>query len=95
MAFVVLAGLVGRRYGIARAGAMLQVVLVLVGCGLAMNPYLVPPDRTIEGSAAPTITLKLMLGAVLAGSFVLFPSIFLLFRIFKLRPKELTRPPKA
>ena len=85
---VVLASLVTRRYAIARAGAMLQVVCVLAGCGLALDPYLVPPDRTIEGSAAPLVTLKLMLGALVAGAFVLFPSIYYLFRVFKTRRVE-------
>ena len=85
LAFIVLAALYFRRYSIARAGAMLQVILVLAGCGLAMDPYLIPPDRTIVGSAAPPVTLRLMLGALVAGSFILFPSIFFLFRIFKSR----------
>jgi cytochrome bd ubiquinol oxidase subunit II len=83
LAFVVLACLWYRWYRMARAGAMVQVVLVLVGCGLALNPYLVPPERTIENSAAPAITLKLMLGALSAGAFILFPSIFTLYLIFK------------
>ena len=92
MALVVLAALVSRRYAIARAGAMLQVALVLVGCGAALHPYLVPPDLTIEGSAAPPITLKLMLVALVAGGFVLFPSLLTLYRIFKSGP---SLPPKA
>ena len=87
LAMVVIACLVFRQYAVARVGAMLQVALVLVGCGFALNPYLVPPLRTIENSAAPAITLRLMLGALAAGTFVLFPSIFLLFRIFKTRPR--------
>ena len=89
MALVVLGSLATRHYAIARAGAMLQVVLVLAGCGLAMHPYLVPPDRTIENSAAPLITLRLLVIALGAGAFVLFPSIFTLYWIFKSGPRNL------
>ena len=66
---------------------MIQVVLILVGCGLAFDPYLVPPYQTIESAAAPALTLKLMLVALAAGSLVLFPSIVILFVIFKRRAK--------
>jgi cytochrome bd ubiquinol oxidase subunit II len=94
LALVVLACLATRRFALARAGAMIQVVLVLVGCGVALNPYLVPPLRTIENSAAPDVTLRLMLGALAAGSLVLFPSIFLLFRIFKTRTRPKVERPE-
>jgi len=87
LALAVLGCLGWRKYALARVGAMLQVVLVIVGCGLALNPYLVPPLRTIENSAAPTITLRLMLGALASGSLILFPSLYLLFRVFKIRPR--------
>lgn len=83
MAVLVLVSLYFRRFAIARAGAMIQVALVIVGCGLALNPYLVPPSQTIENSAAPAITLKLLLGILALGSLVLFPSIITLFVIFK------------
>ena len=89
----VLACLIGRRYALARVGAMVQVVLVLVGCGLALDPYLVPPLRTIENSAAPTITLELMLGALGVGGLILFPSIFLLFWVFKAGQGHPTKKP--
>ena len=88
LALVVLACLIFRRFALARAGAMLQVVLVLVGCGLALNPFLVPYGRTIENSAAPDVTLRLMLGALAAGALVLFPSIFILYWTFKTKPRR-------
>ncbi len=72
---------------------MIQVVLVLVGCGLALDPFLVPPDRTIENSAAPAITLRLMLGALAAGTVLLFPSLYVLFRVFKAKPRRTARQP--
>ncbi|WP_435010157.1 cytochrome d ubiquinol oxidase subunit II [Tundrisphaera lichenicola] len=84
-ASLALACLYKRQYAIARPLAMLQVVFVLLGCGLALHPNLVPPGRTIENSASPAITLRLMLGAIGAGSLILVPSIYYLFRIFKSR----------
>ncbi len=70
-------------YGTARYATMIQVALILWGCALAQNPYLVPPDLTIQNSAAPANVQKLLLIAFGAGSLLLFPSIFYLFRIFK------------
>ena len=57
--------------------------LILWGWALAQYPYLVPPDFTIEGAAAPPITLELALGALAVGGLVLFPSLYYLFRVFK------------
>ncbi len=72
-----------RWYHLARASAMVQVALILWGCGLAQHPYLVPPDLTIHNTAAPPIIHKLLLGALGFGSLILIPSILYLFRIFK------------
>jgi cytochrome d ubiquinol oxidase subunit II len=38
---------------------------------------------TIYNSAAPAITLRLVWWALLAGSALLFPSLYYLFRVFK------------
>ncbi|MGH7606826.1 MAG: cytochrome d ubiquinol oxidase subunit II, partial [Gemmatimonadales bacterium] len=46
-------------------------------------PYLVPPDLTIAASAAPRVTLELVLAALGLGALVLFPSLYYLFRVFK------------
>ncbi len=62
---------------------MAQVVLILLGCGLAVYPYLVPPTVTIANSSAPTLIQQLLLGALGAGSLVLVPSLYYLLRIFK------------
>jgi cytochrome d ubiquinol oxidase subunit II len=43
-ALVAIIALVLRRFVVARAGAMVQMILVLGGCGLAVDPYLVPPN---------------------------------------------------
>lgn len=72
-----------RFFQVARASAMLQVALILWGCALALHPYLVPPNLTIANTAAPPIVQKLLLGALGAGSVILLPSLYYLFRIFK------------
>ncbi len=82
-AVLVIVCLVIRWFSVARCAAMIQVTLILWGCALAQNPYLVPPNLTIENSAAPAVVLRLLLGALVAGSLLLFPSIYYLFRIFK------------
>ena len=82
-AIVALVALWARRYQVARAAAMAQVALILWGCALAQNPYLIPPDLTVSNSAAPPVVHKLLLVALGAGSLVLFPSIYTLFRLFK------------
>lgn len=72
-----------RRYRLARLCAAFQVILILLGWALAQFPYLVEPDISIYSAAAPPITLQLLLGALLAGAILLFPSYYYLFRIFK------------
>jgi len=72
-----------RKFQLARLAAAGQVTLILWGWGAAMLPHLVVPDLTIENAAAPGITLRLTLTALLVGSLLLFPSFYYLFRIFK------------
>ncbi|HEX8737252.1 MAG TPA: cytochrome d ubiquinol oxidase subunit II [Pyrinomonadaceae bacterium] len=72
-----------RKYKLARAFVAAQVTLILLGWALAQFPYLIEPDVTITSAAAPRITLQLLLGALAAGAFLLFPSYYYLFRIFK------------
>jgi cytochrome d ubiquinol oxidase subunit II len=73
-----------RRYRIARFCAAAQVTLILLGWAFAQFPNLVEPDITISSAAAPRITLELLLGALIAGALVLFPSYYYLIRVFKL-----------
>jgi cytochrome d ubiquinol oxidase subunit II len=75
--------LVRRRYGVARVAAAAQVSLILWGWALGLYPFLVPPDLTIGGTAAPRATLKLLAWALGAGLVVLVPSLRYLFRVFK------------
>ncbi|MGH8337290.1 MAG: cytochrome d ubiquinol oxidase subunit II, partial [Gammaproteobacteria bacterium] len=76
-----------RWFGVARAAAAGQVTLILVGWSLAQYPYLVTPDVTIDNSAAPAATLRLLVLALGAGSIVLLPSLAFLFHIFKGKDK--------
>jgi cytochrome d ubiquinol oxidase subunit II len=71
------------RFYLARALAAAQVTLILWGWGAAQYPYLVEPNITIQDAAAPQITLRLLLIALAIGALVLFPSIYVLFRVFK------------
>jgi cytochrome d ubiquinol oxidase subunit II len=72
-----------RRYRAARVFAAGQVTLILLGWAFAQFPNLVEPDVSISSAAAPQITLQLLLGALVAGALLLFPSYYYLFRIFK------------
>ena len=78
-----------RRYRLARIAAAGQVALILWGWGVAQYPYMLPPDLTIAGAAAPKRTLELVLIAVALGAVVLFPSLYYLFKIFKSKPEGL------
>jgi len=82
-AILALFGLWFRWYRTARVVAVVQVALILWGCALAQNPYLIPPDLTISNSAAPALIHELLLGALAVGSLLLFPSLYYLFRVFK------------
>jgi cytochrome bd ubiquinol oxidase subunit II len=68
---------------IARAAVIAQVVFVLWAWAVGQWPYLVPPDLTIAGTAAPSETLNALLVVIGIGSLILMPSLWLLFRVFK------------
>jgi cytochrome bd ubiquinol oxidase subunit II len=72
-----------RRYALARAAAAAQVTLIVLGWGASQYPYLVVPEVTIHEAAASRATLVPVLWALAAGSVLLFPSLYLLFRVFK------------
>ena len=72
-----------RRYRLARAAAAAQVTLIVLGWGASQYPYLVVPDLTLTEAAAPQATIVPVLWALAAGAVVLFPSLYLLFRVFK------------
>ena len=72
-----------RRFAVARVAAIGEVTLILGGWSLSQYPKLITPDVTIFNAAAPAITLRLLIYALVAAAVVLFPSLFFLFRIFK------------
>jgi cytochrome bd ubiquinol oxidase subunit II len=73
------------RFRLARFFAAAQVTAIVWGWGFSQFPYLVVPDHTIYNAAAPRPTLALLVKALLAGAILLFPSLFVLYRIFKPR----------
>jgi len=72
-----------RRYRLARVATAAQVSMIVWGWGLAQFPNLVPPDYSIAASAAPAITLRLVLIALVAGLVLIVPAFLYLFRVFK------------
>jgi cytochrome d ubiquinol oxidase subunit II len=74
-----------RRWLLARAGAALEVSLILWGWVVAQYPLLIPPSQTLSAAAAPPITLTLLLYALAGGGVILFPALAWLFRLFARR----------
>jgi cytochrome d ubiquinol oxidase subunit II len=72
-----------RRVRLARAAAAAQTALIVVGWGASQYPYLVVPNLTLASASAPERTQRLLLWALGAGSVVLFPCLYLLYRTFK------------
>jgi cytochrome d ubiquinol oxidase subunit II len=82
-AVTALAALFGRRFRLARLAAAAQVALIVLGWGASQYPVLLAPDLTLESASAPRATQVLLLWALGAGALVLFPCLYLLFRVFK------------
>jgi len=83
MAMAAIFALWTRKFRLARVCAALQVTLILWGWAVAQYPYLVEPEITIYNAAAPPATLRLVLIALTAGTVLLLPSFYYLFRVFK------------
>jgi cytochrome d ubiquinol oxidase subunit II len=73
---------------IARAAVIAQVLFVLWAWAVGQWPYLVPPDLSISGTAAPAATQSALLAVIGIGGLILMPSLWLLFRVFKARNHE-------
>ena len=69
------------RFGPARLTAALAVAAIVVGWALAQDPYLLPPELTLEEAAASDATLSATVIAVAAGFVILAPSLWLLYRL--------------
>ena len=82
-AITVFVALWKRRFRLARLAAAAQVGLIVVGWGAAQYPYLIVDDFTLASASGAVRTQTLVLYALAAGAFVLFPSLYLLFRVFK------------
>ena len=86
-ALAALWGLWTRRYALARLAAAGQVALIILGWGLAQFPYLVVPDYTISNAATAATTLNLVAISLGLGTLILFPSLWVLFKVFKFTPQ--------
>lgn len=73
----------GRRYRWSRIFAAGEITLLLLGWGIAHQPYLIYPDVTLADAAAPTMTLAFVLSTVPFGLLLLIPSLWFLFKVFK------------
>ena len=82
-ALAALAALWLRWFTAARIAAAGQVTVILAGWSLAQYPNLVTPDVTVTNSAAPAVTLRLLVLALGTGAMVLLPSLACLFHIFR------------
>lgn len=71
------------RVVLARAAAVAEVALIIVGWGAAQYPYLDVPDLTLAAASAPRQVQVALLWALAAGAVFLFPALYLLFRTFK------------
>jgi len=71
-----------RRWALARIAAAAQVSLILWGWVVVQYPYVIPSTHTLRATAAPRITLVLLLWGLIGGSVVLIPSLAYLFRTF-------------
>ncbi len=67
----------------ARAAAAVQTALIVVGWGASQHPYLVVPDLTLVSASAPRATQVALLWALAGGGILLFPALYVLFRVFK------------
>jgi cytochrome bd ubiquinol oxidase subunit II len=72
-----------RRYRLARISSVVQVACLLAGWAIAQSPYIVYPDVTLAGAAAPRSTLLFILWSTPFGMAILIPSLWYLFRVFK------------
>jgi len=75
-----------RRYRLSRLFAATEIALLLIGWGLAHQPYLIYPDLTLFDAAGPPQTIRFLLWSLPVGAAMLIPSLVLLFRVFKSQP---------
>jgi cytochrome d ubiquinol oxidase subunit II len=69
------------RYGAARWSSAVAVAAITVGWVLAQDPYLLPPELTLDEAAASDATLATLLIGMGLGAVVLVPSLWYLYRL--------------
>jgi cytochrome d ubiquinol oxidase subunit II len=67
----------------ARAAAAVQVALIVIGWGASQYPFIVVPDLTLRTASGPRTTQVALLWALAGGGVLLFPALYVLFRVFK------------
>jgi cytochrome d ubiquinol oxidase subunit II len=72
-----------RQFLLARAAAVGEVAVLLVGWALAQFPYLVVPDLTYQNAAASPAMMRAALLVFGIGALFLLPSLRYLFTVFK------------
>jgi cytochrome d ubiquinol oxidase subunit II len=80
------------RFGAARLLGAAQIGVLLLGWGAAQWPYLIYPDFTVVGAAAPPSTLALTASTLPVGVAVLVPALWFLFAVFKSRDRGTSSP---
>jgi cytochrome d ubiquinol oxidase subunit II len=80
------AALYTRSFRAARSATIVQTACLIAGWAVAQHPYIIYPDMTVHGIAAPPATLRFILISTPFGMALLLPSLWLLFRIFKSEP---------
>jgi cytochrome d ubiquinol oxidase subunit II len=75
-------GLVWReRFGLARPTAAVAVTTITVGWAVAQDPYLLPPQLTLDEAAASDATLGALVASIGVGALILIPSLTYLYRL--------------
>ncbi|GAC1326872.1 MAG: cytochrome d ubiquinol oxidase subunit II [Thermoleophilaceae bacterium] len=83
VAVLAFGALAAHRVRLARFAAAAQVALIVLGWAGSQYPYFLVPDWTLQSASAPPAVQRLLLLALGAGALLLFPSLYLLFRVFK------------
>jgi cytochrome bd ubiquinol oxidase subunit II len=69
------------RFEVARYTAAVAVAAIVAGWAVAQQPYLLPPDLTVQEAAASDATLAALLISTVIGMLVLVPALAWLFRL--------------
>jgi cytochrome d ubiquinol oxidase subunit II len=85
MAVVTIALLTGSRRHLVRFTAPVQVALVILGWGLAMDHHFVLPALPLSQAGAEPSVMPLLLLVLAVGGLLLTPAFVYLMRVFKLR----------